>query len=102
MSLKKVNKDPFSNGTDCGWWMQRNCSRCYKAPKEVISDLIAYTQCRCSIYRDIETRMFSDEPIAQRTIRITANDDCPFRQEHWKSYPRKRKSKTEGLPSLFD
>lgn len=97
--MAKVNQDPFSNGEDFRWWSARNCDKCIKSPKMVISDLIAYTKCRCAIYRDIELRMVSDEPIAQRTVDICKKNDCPFRQEHYK--PRKHKSKTAGLPSLF-
>lgn len=97
--MAKVNQDPFSNGEEHRWWTARNCDKCIKSPKLIISDLVAYTKCRCAIYRDIEQRMWSDEPIAQRTIDICKKNDCPFRQEHYK--PRKHKSKTAGLPSLF-
>lgn len=97
--MKKVNQDPFSNGEDFRWWSARNCDKCIKSPKMVVSDLIAYTKCRCAIYHDIETRMVSDEPIAQRTIDICKKNDCPFRKEHWPKH--KRRSKTAGLPSLF-
>ncbi len=98
--MKKVNQDPFSNGEEFRWWSARNCDKCIKSPKMVVSDLIAYTKCRCAIYHDIETRMVSDEPIAQRTIDICRKNDCPFRKEHWPK--RKRKSKTANLPSLFE
>lgn len=97
--MAKVNQDPFGNGEEHRWWTARNCDKCIKSPKMIISDLVAYTKCRCAIYRDIEQRMWSDEPIAQRTIDICKKNDCPFRQEHYK--PRKHKSKTAGLPSLF-
>lgn len=97
--MAKVNQDPFSNGEDHRWWTARNCDRCYKSPKMVLSDLIAYTKCRCAVYRDIEERMFSDEPITQRTIDICKKNDCPLRKEHWPKH--KRRSKTAGLPSLF-
>ena len=98
--MKKVNQDPFSNGEEFRWWSARNCDKCIKSPKMVVSDLVAYTKCRCAIYHDIETRMVSDEPIAQRTIDICRKNDCPFRKEHWPK--RKRKSKTANLPSLFE
>lgn len=98
--MKKVNQDPFSNGEEYRWWSARNCDKCIKSPKMVVSDLIVYTKCRCAIYHDIETRMVSDEPIAQRTIDICRENDCPFRKEHWPK--RKRKSKTANLPSLFE
>lgn len=98
--MKKVNQDPFSNGTECDWWMERNCRKCIKSPRMIVSGLVAYTKCRCAIHRDIESRMWNDEPIAQRTIDITRMSNCPYRREHWPK--RKRKSKTAGLPSLFE
>lgn len=91
--MKKTNQDPFSNGEEFRWWFARNCERCIKSPKEL--GVIA----RCAIYRDIEKRFWSDEPIAQRTIDITRKSDCPYKREH---YPkRKRKSKTANLTTLL-
>lgn len=96
--MKKVNQDPFSNGTECDWWMVRNCYKCVKQG-HLNADESKYIL-KCAIYRDIEVRMISDEPIAQRTINITRMSNCPYRREHWPK--RKRKSKTAGLPSLFE
>lgn len=98
--LKLVDKDPFSNGTEHGIWTTRNCDRCVKSAHyrgEDVCGMDMYTKCRCSIYRDIGTRMFSNEPIAQRTIDICQKRDCPFRQERWKKYPKK-----ELTLKLFD
>lgn len=100
--MAKVNQDPFSNGEDFRWWSARNCDKCIKSPKMVVRDLIAYTKCRCAIYRDIELRTYSYEPIAQRTIDICRKNDCPFRKEHWPVRKHRRKSKTANLPSLFE
>ena len=91
--MKKVNQDPFSNGTEYMYWVEWNCDRCVKQ----VDRCFNY---RCSIQRDIDTRMMSNEPIAQRTINITRMSNCPYRREHWPK--RKRKSKTAGLPSLFE
>ena len=101
MSYKKVNRDPFSNGEDFRWWSARNCDKCIKSPKMVISDLIAYTKCRCAIYRDIELRMCSDEPIAQRTIDICNKAECPYRQTEWKRHKRRKPSNSKGVLNLF-
>ena len=100
--MAKVNQDPFSNGEEFRNWIERNCDKCYKSPKTIIDDLLVYTKCRCAIYRDINVRMFSDRPIAQRSIDACQKNDCPYRQEHWKQYKRKHKSKTAGLPTLFN
>lgn len=93
--LKLVDKDPFSSGSEHSIWEAENCDNCiksahYKGENE-------YTKCRCSIYRDIGTRMFSNEPIAQRTIDVCSKPICPYKQEHWKRYPRK-----ELTLKLFD
>lgn len=97
--MTKVNRDPFSNGEDYRWWMSRNCDKCIKSSCLNFETGEFERKSRCSIFRDIEVRMLSDEPIAQRTIDICKKNDCPFRREHWKRH--RRKSKTAGLPSLF-
>lgn len=96
--LKKVNQDPFSNGTEHMWWTERNCDRCVKQNLTISFD--TYREPKCAILRDIENRMFNDEPIALRTIDICSKADCPYRQEKWKQYPRKPKNKVKGLPML--
>ena len=98
--MAKVNQDPFSNGEEFRNWTERNCDKCYKSPKTIIGDILTYTQCRCSIYRDIEMRMFQNEPISQRVIEVCGLRDCPYRREHFP--PHKHKSKTAGLPTLFN
>ena len=101
MALKKVNRDPFSNGTEYEWWDARNCLQCVKAihvKRGSGPDYPDYTKSRCAIERDIYLRMHSDKPISQRTIDICQQSDCPFRQEHYKKYPR-RPRKNE--PTLF-
>ena len=96
---KKVNIDPFSNGTEYMMWEERNCDRCWKASRYKGESIAGseYTQCHCAIQRDIISRMFSNEPISQRTIDICGKPDCPLRQE---KRPRYEKYKNE--PKLFD
>lgn len=71
MSLRKVNQGPFSNGTECEVWVERNCDRCKKNT--------AHT--KCAILRDIVTRMAMWKPISQRTIDICQKADCLYKKE---------------------
>ena len=76
--MTKVNKDPFSNGSEHWLWEQYNCDRCIKSsePRDTGDGLIKYINERedgmpkCSIQRDIVMRMFTNEPIKQKTIDI--------------------------------
>ena len=100
--MKKVNRDPFGSGTEHYIWANRNCDRCVKASKYKCETIAGeeYTKGRCAIQRDIFTRMYSNEPISQRTIDVCSMSDCPYRQEH---YPKKRKSdKYKNEPKLFE
>lgn len=99
--LKKVNKDPFSNGSEYESWESRNCAVCVKASRykgETSLGIDDYTKGRCSIQRDIFSRMMSNEPIAQRTIEACSHWDCPYRQEHHKKYPKRVDT---NQPTLF-
>ena len=101
---KKVDKDPFSNGSEYAYWDDRNCQRCVKASRytgrENCDGTDEYTRCRCAIQRDIFTRMCGSEPISQRTIDACKHYDCPYRQEHYKKYPRHKNEPT--IPNLFE
>ena len=97
----KVNRDPFSSGSECDWWMERNCDRCWKAShikRGSDPDYPEWTPYRCAIQREIDFRRFSTEPIAQRTIDICRKADCPYRQEQ---RPRKKYEKHKNEPKLF-
>jgi len=76
--MKKVNKDPFSNGTEYMFWDSENCERCIKG-SHLKKDENEYTKIRCAVQRDIFTRMGSNEPISQRTIDATSQAICPYR-----------------------
>lgn len=98
--LKKVDKDPFSNGTEFADWDSHNCERCVKASRYRGESVAGeeYTKGRCAIQRDIISRMMSNEPIAQRTIEACSHWDCPYRQEHHKKYPKRVDT---NQPTLF-
>ncbi|MBR5414154.1 MAG: hypothetical protein IK114_14170 [Fibrobacter sp.] len=77
-----------------------NCEKCVKGSHykgEDSDGLDVWTKIKCSIQRDIYTRMCSDEPIAQRTIDACSHDICPYLQTE-----RKRYEKNKGLPKLFE
>lgn len=97
--MAKVDKDPFSNGTEYMFWEERNCDRCYKSSHIKAGsdpDYPQFTPITCAIQRDIFTRMGANEPISQRTIDACQKADCPYRKEKRKKY-----EKYKNLPKLF-
>lgn len=90
MKLKKVNKNPFSNGTEFMIWTNYNCDRCWKQ-QPFLENEQKYGKFRCSIQRDIITRMFTDKPIKQAVIDICAHKECPYKKERRKYYKKKNK-----------
>ena len=96
--MTKVNIDPFSNGTDAMIWESENCEKCVRASRYKGESIAGeeYTKCRCAIQRDIITRMFSDEPISQRTIDVCSQRYCPYRKEKYTKYEKHKKE-----PKLF-
>ena len=101
MKPKKVNQDPFSNGSDHRAFVAFNCDRCIKSsqPRDGGDGLVKYINeredgmPRCSIQRDIMTRMFSNEPIKQETIDVCmafifGRHLCPYRKTE---YPKRKK-----------
>lgn len=104
MSKAKVNKDPFSNGTEYMIFEERCCNRCIKS-SEPVDGGTRYTNSdkdnmpRCSIQRDIVTRMFCNEPIKQETIDICNNFNqhgtlCTYMKTERKKYTKKVKNQT--------
>ena len=107
--MKKVNQDPFSNGTEYMMFEDLCCSKCIKSSKPKISEddaLLYYTNQRedgmpkCSIERDIVLRMGGDEPIKQKTIDICYDfimhgKLCPYMKTKRKKYPKKDRNQTE-------
>ena len=101
--MKKVNQDPFSNGTEFMIWEEMNCDHCWKSSRPKCDNPRMgdedYTKVICAIQRDIFTRVYSREPIAQRTIDICRTFHCPYKQEH---RPHKKYEKNKNLPKLFE
>lgn len=98
--MAKVNQDPFSNGEEYRWWTERNCGKCIKSPilNYVTGELDRKP--RCSIWREIDDRMFVDRPISKRTIDVCRMNDCPFRKENYPIRHRRRKV-CKDVPVLF-
>ena len=91
--MKKIDKDPFSNGTEFMLWNEHNCDRCVKA-SHYDEKKDKYTSYRCAIQRDIDTRLFSNEPISERTVTICDNFilngvRCPFLKMERKKHTKK-------------
>lgn len=100
--MKKVNKDPFSNGTEHMMFEERCCNKCIKASKPRQDG--SFTNAgddnmpnKCAIQRDIVTRMYCNEPINERTIKV-CNDFimhgilCPYIKTERKKYTKKVKN----------
>lgn len=105
--MKKVNQDPFSNGSDHRAFEFYCCDKCVKSsePRDGGDGLVKYTNERedgmpkCSIQRDIVLRMLCDEPINQRTIDICRDfvlhgTLCPYMKTERKKYAKKVKNQT--------
>lgn len=101
--MKKVNKDPFSNGTEYMMFEDLCCNKCVKHSRmKKEGDTMyedEYTKIVCSIERDIFIRMGSNEPINEQTVTI-CNDFamhgklCPYMKTERKKYPKKIKNQT--------
>lgn len=100
MPYKKLDQDPFSNGSEHSYFEEYNCLLCWKHShlrlhKQGNGGYVEYTQIICSIERDIITRMSSNEPIKKKTIDIchdflSRRQLCPYRQTRRKYRPKKQ------------
>ena len=99
--MKKIDKDPFSNGTEHSRFETYNCEGCirhsYLKADGTYANSDKNRMPRCSIQRDIYIRMMSNEPIKYLTIHICNNYTehgviCPFRATERKKYQRKLKN----------
>lgn len=102
MSYRKVNRDPFSNGAEFRYWSAQNCDVCVKSNTYDLKTGEETRKSRCAIWNDITLRMYSNEPIAQRTIDICSIATCPYRQTEWKHYKRRKQSNSKGVLNLFN
>lgn len=105
--MKKIDQDPFSNGTEDMMFEDLCCNKCIKASQPRDGGT-RYTNAdkhnmpnKCSIQRDIILRMFSNEPINQRTIDVCYDfvmhgTLCPFMktERKRKRYQKKVKNQT--------
>lgn len=96
--MNKTTKPCFSNGSEAGWWMDRNCDYCIKASR-LKDNGVDYTKSRCKIQDEILTQWMGrgDELISQRTYDVTQKADCPYRKEH---YPKRNKKKDKNQLEL--
>lgn len=101
--MKKVDKDPFSNGTEYMMFEDLCCNKCLKHSrlrKEGDTEYEdEYTKVVCSIERDIFTRMWCNEPINQRTVDVCYDfvmhgELCPYMKTERKKYIKKDKNQT--------
>jgi len=104
--MKKIDRDPFSNGTQHMMFEEANCDHCIKnSVWDEARD--RYTNAdednmpnRCSILRDIMNRMVSSKPINQRTVDVCDNYIlhgvlCPYRKTEWPKRKAKGQSKEQ-------
>lgn len=100
---KLVNQDPFSNGSEHSAFEANCCEKCIKSSQP--RDDFRYTNAdenmmpKCSIQRDIVTRMSCNDPIKQKTIDICKNFIlhgvlCPYMKTERKKYVKKVKNQT--------
>jgi len=107
---KLIDKDPFYSGTEHVFFDTYNCDKCVK--DSVYDEKTGkYTNAdkdnmpnRCSVLRDIMTRMVSSIPIKEETVRICRDFiergvPCPYLQTE-RNKPRTTRQK--GQTKLFD
>lgn len=113
MSKKLINKDPFHSGEEHRMFEAYNCKQCVKSSEPRISEadgLTYYTNKRedglpkCSIQRDIVTRMFLNEPIKEETVKICNEFSlygvlCPYMKTE---YPKHKAKVNKAQLQLFD
>ena len=105
MTKKLINQDPFSNGTEHMAFETYNCKKCIKSSEPrydtKYDGLTWYTNRgedglpKCSIQRDIVTRMFNNDPIKEETVNICREFTlygvlCPYIKTE---YPKNKKTK---------
>lgn len=100
--MKKVNKDPLSNGTEFMMFEERCCDKCIRASQQREDGTFTNADKdnmpnKCAIQRDIVTRMYCDEPINERTVQICHDFTlhgvpCPYMKTERKKYAKKIKN----------
>lgn len=109
--MKKVDKDPFSNGTEHSIFECRNCDDCIKNSvwdekhKRYTNADDKFVPNRCSVLRDIMLRMTGNDLINQTTYDICRNFTlygvlCPYRKTE-RSKPKSHRP-IKGQMELFN
>ena len=76
---KHCTKPCFSNGSECGAWMDKNCDNCVKGIRYNAKN-DDYTKGRCTIQKDIITQYFGkgNDAIRQKSYDATRHNECPY------------------------
>lgn len=105
--MKKINKDPFSNGTEHAMFEYQCCDKCIKSSQ--MRENGTFTNAdennlpnKCAVQRDIMLRMVSNIPVNERTIKICHDfimkgTLCPYMKTERKKYTKKIKNQLELL-----
>ena len=90
--MQKTNRPCFSNGSEAEWWLEHNCERCIKFPKEGMNF-------RCAVARDLfEQYMgYGNETISRRSWEATKRKRCPYIKYEWPKHKKKDNDKSLKL-----
>ena len=79
MAKKDCTKPCFSNGSECGAWMDMNCDNCVKGSRYNAKN-DTYTKMRCTIQEDIFTQYLGkgDDAIRQKSYDATRQNICSY------------------------
>ena len=95
MSAERIR--PFSNGSEYGFFVERNCDRCCKSYVEGVR------KSRCSIEKALNEASFSDGTILRRIYARMGGSSgyCPERAESLPHRVKKHRA-VEGQTNLFE
>lgn len=99
--MAKIKHTLFSNGTEHGFWTERNCDRCWKQSR-YNEKRDTYTAFRCSIDKEIQLQCAGfDEAdmVSKKTIEAVKMQFCPYREEKRKV---KKHRPIKGQGGLFE
>ncbi len=103
--MKKIDKEPFSNGTEFMLFEYECCNKCIKAslPRKDGGFTNAddnNNPNKCAIQRDIVIRMYCNDPINERTVKVCYDfvmhgKLCPYMKTKRNKYIKKNKNQLE-------
>jgi hypothetical protein len=75
---KNCTRPCFSNGSECGAWIDKNCDNCVKGSRYNAKN-DSYTKIRCTIQEDIFTQYLGNgnDAIRQKSYDATRYNKCP-------------------------